>query len=179
MPQIIEYFDKSFLEREGPDLDSVLQSLERSKQKFLSALEQVPEDLLHHSSAEGKWSPAEVADHVCRANFFFLEALNLALERTKNPSLPIPTAPKGQLSSEGKPMAPEEESPRAGRSRAGLTSDLEQSVGLLGEIGPQLEDAGQLDKLARELHFFAPVTALELLRLASWHMRHHARQLSS
>ena len=76
-------------------------------------------------------------------------------------------------------MAPEEESPRAGRSRADLIVDLEQSVGLLVEIGPQLEDAGQLNKLARELHFFAPVTALELLRLASWHMRHHARQLSS
>ena len=136
MPQITEYFDKSFLEREGQTLESVLESLERSKQKFLSALEQVPEDLLHHSSAEGKWSPAEVADHVSRANFFFLKALNLALERAKNPSLPIPTAPKGQLSSEGKPMAPEEESPRAGRSRAELTSDLEQSVSLFQQIGP-------------------------------------------
>ena len=177
--QISEYFDKSFLEREGPDLDSVLQSLERSKQKFLSALEGVPEDSLQVSPAEGKWSPAEVADHVCRANFFFLEALNLALKRAKNPSLPIPTAPRGQLSSEGKPMAPEEESPRAGRSRAELTSDLEQSVSLFQQIGPQLEAAGQINKVARELHFFAPATALELLRLASWHMRHHARQLSS
>lgn len=179
MPQISEYFDKSFLEREGADLGTVLLSLEKSKQKFLSTLEGVPDEALQLSPAEHKWSPAQVADHVIRANFFFLEALELALERTKNPTLPIPTAPKGQLSSEGKPMAPEEEAPRAGRSRSELVTDLERSVGELEYLGPPLEAAGQLDKLARELHFFAPMTALELLRLASWHMRHHARQLSS
>ena len=39
MPQISEYFDKSFLEREGADLETVLLSLEKSKQKFLSTLE--------------------------------------------------------------------------------------------------------------------------------------------
>ena len=179
MPQISEYFDKSFLEREGADLKTVLVSLEKSKQKFLTTLEGVPEERLQVSPAESKWSPAEVADHVVHANFFFLEALELALERAKNSSLPIPTTPKGQLSSEGKPMAPEEEAPRAGRSRAELILDLEQSVSQLEHIGPRLEAAGQLDKLARELHFFAPMTALELLRLASWHIKHHARQLSS
>ena len=179
MPQITDYFDKTFLEREGSDLGTVLDSLEKSKQKFLSTLEGVPEGRLQLSPAEHKWSPAEVADHVIRANFFFLEALKLALERAKNPSLPIPSAPKGRLSSEGKPVAPEEEVLRAGRSRAELLLDLEQSVSQLEHIGPRLEESGQLNKLARELPFFAPMTALELLRLASWHMRHHARQLSS
>jgi len=179
MPQISEYFDKSFLEREGTDLGTVLQSLEKSKQIFLTTLEGVSDKALHLSPAEHRWSPAQVADHVIRANLFFLEALELALERATNPSLPIPTAPKGQLSGEGKPMAPEEEAPRAGRSRAELILDLEQSVSQLEHIGPRLEAAGQLGKLAREVHFFAPMTALELLRLASWHMRHHTRQLSS
>jgi len=179
MPQITEYFDKSFLEREGPDLGTVLQSLEKSKQKFLSTLEGVSDEALQRSPAEHKWSPAQVADHVIRANLFFLEALELALERADNPSIPIPTAPKGRLSSEGKPLAPEEEAPRAHRSRAELVENLEQSVRQIEHIGPQLEAAGQLDKLARELHFFAPMTALELLRLASWHLKHHVRQLSS
>jgi len=179
MPQISEYFDKSFLEREGSDLGTVLLSLERSKQKFLATLEGVPDEHLQLAPAEGKWSPAQIADHVVRVNQICVVALNLSLERAKNPTLPIPTAPKGRLSSEGKPIAPDEEQPRAGRTRAELVADLEQSVKQLEHIGPPIEAAGQLDKLARELPFFAPMTALELLRLASWHMRHHARQLSS
>ncbi len=178
MPQIIEYFDKTFLEREGSDLETTLESLERSKQKFLSVLEQVPDERLQLAPAEGRWSPAQITDHVIRVNQICVSALDLSLERAKNPSLPIPTSPKGQLSSKGKPMAPDEE-PRADRTRAELVTNLEQSVQQLEQIGPQVEQAGQLENLAREMPFFAPMTALELLKLASWHMRHHAKQLSS
>lgn len=67
----------------------------------------------------------------------------------------------------------------AGVTRAELLGALHVRVDELKVAGRQVESAGKLAVVSLTGGFFGPLTGLEVLGLASVHLRHHAKQLLS
>lgn len=154
---------------------------------FLAAMAGVHPDAWQRPRAPGKWSPAALALHVCRAYEFGHDAAATgAVMRLKVPPaaawvsrvvvLPLLLAldrfPKGA-------DAPGEVLPdldEAGRlTPALLATRLGASA---GQALALLRDTARANRSFRCTHaYFGPMRALTTLRLLSAHTRHHARGL--
>ena len=178
MPEITALFPKGFLQRQGTSLEACLDSLNRAAALLETNLSRVPDEAFHAPVQPGKWSPAEIADHVVKANHLFTHALEIGLQRTRNPSLDVLHMPKGQVTADGRAISPTEEEPTPGRARTELNADLKASVARLEEAAKNLAQSGGLDVDCVDQSFFGPMTGLECLQLMAWHTAHHAKQLS-
>ena len=78
MKEIEAYFPKDYLARQGGSVDEVMKKLEAGTARFSEALTHLDETTLHQPVSEGKWSPAEIADHVVRVN----RNITRAIQRT-------------------------------------------------------------------------------------------------
>ena len=178
MPEITALFPKGFLQRQGTSLEACLDSLNRAAALLETNLSRVPDEAFHAPVQPGKWSPAEIADHVVKANHLFTHALEIGLQRTRNPGLDVLHMPKGQVTEDGRAISPPEEEPTLGRARAELKADLEASFVQLEHAATTLDQAGGLFTECVDQSFFGPMTGLECLQLMAWHTAHHAKQLS-
>lgn len=172
MREIESWYPKDFLLRQGQSLDAVVESLKKIQAELQTRLSDTGDDALYKPIAEGKWSLAETADHLVRANNLF----SLALERIKEGLEPL-VMPRGRVTDDGRAISPDEEAPIAGRMRTALKDDLEASFARLIKAARQLEEIGKLEHICIHQSFFGPMTGLEAMRLMAWHPRHHLRQI--
>lgn len=168
MPEISEFLPKGFLERQGITLPEVLNNLRQAGDEFTIRLEQ---SALYIPVAQGKWSPAQISDHLCTANLFFAKCL----DRTLNGKAPM-TMPKGQVTDDGRALSPAGE-PRADRTRLELLEDHLGAFEALERHGKTIETLGLLETTCVHQSFFGAMTSLEVLRLCAWHTRHHTAQI--
>jgi uncharacterized damage-inducible protein DinB len=170
MTELEAPFDKAFLARQGvvpADLDA---RLRQAAQDFSSALSALDEGAFYVPLAEGKWSPAQIADHVVRANGLFARALERLLEGKD-----IIRMPKGRVTADGRAISPEE--PLPNRVQTELVQDFAASAERLRAAFGQVAEAGRLGDVCIFQSFFGEMSALELMQLSVWHIRNHGRQI--
>ena len=138
------------------------------------ALSEVEETDFYAPVAEGKWSPAELTDHLVKANELFGQALKNVLEDKA-----IVQMERGKVTDDGRPLSPTAEEPTADRPRSALTEAFEETFEHLRTKGAQVKEVNQLDRVCIDQSFFGPMTGLETLQLCAWHVRHHTKQLPS
>ena len=172
MREIADLYPKAFLARQGRSRADLEPRLNAVAESFLATLAALDAERLHESVAPGKWSPAQIAEHVGRANTLFARALEGAL--AGEPPLRMP---RGRVSEDGRPLAPAEEEPEGGLSLERLALELRASVARLQEAARALEAAGSLEEACLEQSFFGAMSGLEVVQLAAWHTRHHEKQL--
>jgi uncharacterized damage-inducible protein DinB len=177
VPEITALLPKGFLERQGVTFQDVQASLERARGFLNATLERVPDGAFHAPIAPGKWSPAEIADHVIKANHLFAHALEIGLKRTTDSSLEFLKMPRGRVTDDGRAIAPTDEQPTPGRERHALKADLERSFAHLVQVAQNLNDVNGLTVTCVDQSFFGPMNAQECLQLMAWHTAHHAKQL--
>ena len=169
---ITSYFPKSVFDRRFSSVGEAAVGLDAGCEEVIARLQGLTAAELDTPRAPGKWSAAEIVDHLVLANRLFCRALGTTFAGT-----PPPVMPRGHLSEDGKPVAAPEAEPRAGRSRAELTADLRESTTGLVDLGKRLDAVGKADAPCLVHAFFGQLTVLECLQLAAWHMRWHLRQL--
>ena len=172
MKEIEAYFPKDYLARQGGSVDEVVKKLEAGTARFSETLAAVNEPAFRTPVSEGKWSPAEIADHVVRVN----KLLAVTLRRTVKGLEPL-ALPRGKVTSEGRPISPEAGVPEPGRSLEALLGDLQRSREDLTDAAREAEGINKENDLCMVQPFLGPLSVLECLQLASWHVRHHHRQL--
>lgn len=177
MLEITALLPKGFLERQGLTLEGVQISLERARGLLDTNLESVLDEAFHKPITSGKWSPAEIADHVINVNQLVAHALEIGLRRTEDASLEIVQMPRGRLTDDGRTIAPSGTEPTPGRPRGSLQADLGLSFTHLTRVAHDLNAAGGLGTVCVDQSFFGPMTGLECLQLIAWHTAHHARQV--
>lgn len=177
MPEITALFPKGFLMRQGETFEMVQSSLERARALFETKLNDVPDSAFHQAIAPGKWSPAEIADHVLKANHLFAQALEIGFKRTADSRLEILSMPRGQVTDDGRAIAPTDEEPTPGRSREALRTDFNLSFAHLARAAHDLNAANGLGTVCVDQSFFGQMNGQECLQLIAWHTAHHARQL--
>lgn len=177
MPEIAGLFPKGFLARQGETLEAVQSSLERARALLQANISLVPDDGFHAAIAPGKWSPAEIADHVIKANQLFTRALEIGLKRSADPGFEMLQMPRGQVTDDGRAIAPSDEEPTPGRSRQALQADLDLSFAHLVRAAQDLQAAHGLGTVCVNQSFFGEMNGQECLQLIAWHTAHHARQL--
>ena len=170
MPELNEYLSKAFLERQGQDLPAVLESLRIARDELSTRLESLT-GALYCPIRPDAWSPAQTIDHLNVANAFFAKCL----ERTVLGKSPI-IMPRGQITKDGRAINPAGE-PRADRNASDLLRDHLAAFAALETGANAVHAAGLLETVCVIQSFFGPSTALELLRLAAWHTKHHTAQL--
>ena len=170
MKEIEAYFPKDYLARQGGSVDEVVKKLEAGTARFSESLASLND--LHTPVTEGKWSPAEIADHVVRVN----KLLSGAVARTAKGREPL-SLPRGKVSSEGRPISPEAGVPEPGRSLEALLDDLQSTREDVTNAAREAEGVNKENELCMVQPFLGPLSVLECLQLASWHVRHHHRQL--
>jgi uncharacterized damage-inducible protein DinB len=177
VPEITALLPKGFLERQGVTFVTVQSSLERARTLLDAKLARVPDGVFHSPIAPGKWSPAEIADHVIKANHLFAHALEIGLRRTANASLEILKMPRGRVTDDGRAIAPTDEEPTPGRPRDALKADLDMSFAHLVRAALDLDAVHGLGTVCVDQSFFGPMNGQECLQLMAWHTAHHAKQL--
>jgi DinB superfamily len=168
MIEIQDYLSKAFLERQGVTLEQVLESLHQAKSEFTDKLERAN---LYEPVMAGKWTPAKITDHLNTANAFFA----VCLERAIHDKKPL-VMPKGHVTDDGRAINPGQE-PRANLSREDLKRNFEITFEAFDRFAKKLEMPELQMKICVTQSFFGELTTLEVLRLCSWHTRHHAAQL--
>lgn len=166
--EIAEYYPKGFLARQGGSLGEVAERLRRVGRAFLAALEPWDDADFARPLAPGKWSPAQIADHLVRANQLFARAIEGA--GTSGETLRMA---RGRVTEDGRAIAPEEQEPIPNRIRGDLAQDFGASLERLVEAAQRADPA----LACLEHAFFGEMTVLEVLQLAAWHVRHHTKQL--
>ena len=123
------------------------------------------------SPAPGRWSPAQVTEHVLKVNEVVAEIAAQLLSQT--PRLPPPSGP-GQVIG-GKRVSPERLEPGPGAAWADLAGRWQVACERLNAVSARLQDA---DLSRRYAHpFLGEIDAHDWLRMATFHTRHHRRQL--
>lgn len=177
MPEINQFFPKRILEAQGPTLDAVLGRLETATSEFRSRLSALPDEALHEPVRMGAWSPAQYADHLVRSNTAVSKVLAYTRKRQARPELPPIVMARGEVTADGRPLAPEVVRPVPGRDRDELIGELEACRVRLTDEARALEAAGQLGTETHTHAFFGPVNGLECVQMAAWHTGHHANHL--
>ncbi|MEX2540963.1 MAG: DinB family protein [Trueperaceae bacterium] len=172
MTQIDSYYPKSVFLQTDSSLPTALERLADAGGRLRAVLETLDDEALRSSPVGGKWSPAEVSDHLILATGLLAKVVVRACG-DRSP----PVMPKGELSSEGKPVSPPLVVPRTGRAREELVADLRQTVEDLERAVRRASDLGKLDRVALSHSFFGELSVLECLQMAGWHFEHHLRQL--
>ena len=121
--------------------------------------------------APGRWSPAQVTEHVLMVNEAVAEIVVQLLAHT--PRLPPPSGP-GQMIG-GKRVSPERLVPGPGAAWAELAGRWHAARERLTAAAVCLEDA---DLSRRYAHpFLGEIDAHDWVRMATFHTRHHRKQL--
>jgi uncharacterized damage-inducible protein DinB len=166
-----------------PDLDSIIQYNHTVTAEILARARAIPAEKWIVPRAPGKWSPAQVVEHVTKsyeshrkmlvepitlslvgsvkawaARAFFLPGLfaagDFSQEGLKSPAFIYPNEV---------PAPQEELLPRFEASSAGLEADLHEAV------------AAQREKIVHP--FFGGLAPADLLQFVAIHGKHHARQI--
>lgn len=173
MPEITAWYPKDFLLRQGQTLPEVLEHLNTATREVQRQLEASSEAALQQPVSAGRWSRAQIADHLVLANQLFSQAFQQRL--TLGTVLEME---RGQVTDDGRAISPAAEEPRQGRTRDQLILDLQDSLFELVRLAQRASDQAVLETVCIHQSFFGPMTGLELLRLAAWHVRHHGKQLA-
>lgn len=121
---------------------------------------------------EGRWSPAQVAEHVAIVNEGVARILKLLL--SDRPLRDGPAA-SGPSQGDGR-VAPSGLEPGEGQTWAELQPRWQASAALLDDAAARL---GEADLSRRFVHpFLGPIDAHDWMRMATYHVRHHRRQLT-
>lgn len=121
--------------------------------------------------AQGRWSPAQVAEHVLIVNEGVGRIVGLLL--SDKPLRQGPRTPGETL--DGRRLAPPGLEPGDGTPWADLQPRWQASQQTLRELGARLPDA---DLSRRFFHpFMNDLDAHDWYRMATYHTRHHRRQL--
>ncbi len=124
------------------------------------------------SPAEGRWSPAQVTEHVLLVNENVSRIVALLLSDT--PLRAGPAVPGETVG--GKRMAPPGLEPGKGLPWATLEPRWQSSQALLTDLAARLEGA---DLTRRYFHpFLGEIDAHDWTRMVTFHLRHHCRQLA-
>jgi len=158
--------------RQGRTLPEVESTLRANLEHYEGVLRNLTPPQVTAPVAPEKWTPAEVNDHVCRANRLYLEAARRA--GWGDPPFELPL---GRLTDDGRMMT-EAALPELGKiERRQLAQALTASVEALIAAAQRAERSGKLGTVYVDGGFFGPLTGLETVQLASAHIFHHARQL--
>lgn len=169
--EIEELFPKTFLARQGSSFERLQERLRLVGDEFVAALGAVDE-MMFYTSKAGKWTPAQIADHVVRANRLFGKALGGVCDGCE-----VLVMARGQVTEDGRPLAPAEEEPSPGEARGDLIRDFERTLERLLAAGERTARAGLLSEVCIDQAFFGLMTGLECLQLSVWHIHHHTKQL--
>jgi hypothetical protein len=166
--------DNPFLSRFG-DAAHCLRLLERSQRELFKLLNDLSDEELHRFPTPGVWSCAEVIEHTAKAEDSFARVIRRLRRVAQGENLPALVVPAGQLSAQGKPVAPEILQPK-GMHRGELEAALHSTRAfLLKEVG---ESGDLINHPATFTHmFFGEVNALGWLQCAVFHQRHHLEQI--
>lgn len=170
--EIEAYYSKTFLARQGATLAELRRRLCDVAASFEHTLQGVDDEVFYEPITPGKWSPAQIADHLVKANALFARAL-----ATPTQGGDIIQMARGRVTEDGRPIAPQEEEPAPDQPRAELRAAFNTSFAELIRVAQTSENADKLFETCIYQSFFGPMTGLELLQLAAWHTRHHEKQL--
>jgi hypothetical protein len=170
--QISDYYPKSYFTGRHPGIEGAATELGAACQRLCSLLENLSDDELQRPFAPGKWSPAEVADHLVLVNEVLAQSVAGACA-----GFPPIQLPKGYLSDEGKALSPPQGEPRPGRGRSELLVDVRRTASDLIAQAERAHELERLDVVGLVHSFFGEMTALECLQLAAWHTERHVRRL--
>lgn len=172
MRAIESYCPKAILRSGRASRAEAGECLRTGTARLLGVLEAVAEETLRRPVAPGKWSLAQIADHLVLVNQLLASLIDRACL-----GKPAPVMAMGMLSDEGRPVAPEATLPRDGRLRAELLRDAADAERVLLDAVARAAEQGALDQACVCHGFFGELTTLECLQLAGWHVEHHLRQL--
>ncbi|CAA9587390.1 MAG: hypothetical protein AVDCRST_MAG86-3796 [uncultured Truepera sp.] len=171
MSPIKQFFPKTMLGQQGHTLKEVEVKLRVNLERYKVVLGYLTSAQCFAPVAPNKWTPAEITDHLYRANQYHEAVAQLC---RGNPPLVLPL---GKLTEEGT-MVTEAALPDVG-GKVLLQAVEMLSVGVEDLIAAA-QRAEHLDKVGGVCltsGFFGPLTGLERLQLASAHIAHHTRQL--
>ena len=157
--------------RQGSSWEALQARLPVVGEDFVTMLGAVDEAAFY-AAAAGKWTPAQIADHVIRANGLFGKSLEYVVG-----GKPLIVMSRGRVTEDGRALAPAEEQPTPDRAREDLIQTFEVGLARLLAAGKRNAKAGLLPNVCLDQAFFGPMTGLECLQLAAWHIRHHTKQL--
>ena len=170
MKQIEEYLPLTVLQRQGSTVEEARLSLERAVERFIEDLVAVGEERLHAPIGEGRWGPAQYADHLYRVTLLYVDGVEAAARG----EAPVEHA-KGWITASGGLVSLPEGEPLAGRSRAALEHDLRSSTTALIDAVHRAVAAGAADRVSHVNPYFGPLTPIGCLQMAAVHARHHSR----
>lgn len=171
MKQIEEYFPQALLQRHGLTVEEAEQSLKRAVERFIEDLAGVSEEQLHTPIGEGRWNPAQYADHLYRVTLLYVEGV----ERAASGEAATVEHERGWVTDSGGLVSLPEGEPVAGRSRAELEHDLRSSTTALVDAVHLALAGGAADRVTHVNPYFGPLTPLGCLQMAAVHARHHSR----
>lgn len=154
----------------GDAPEEILSGLHGAFDRFESALQQQQDHWLA-PPAEGRWSPAQVTEHVLIVNEGVARIVALLL--SGKPLRPGGSAPGETV--DGRRVAPAGLEPGEGQAWEELQGRWVGSRAALVALGNRVSQAD----LSRTFHhpFLGEIDAHDWLRMATYHTRHHRRQL--
>jgi hypothetical protein len=167
---------------------SAFEEHDRALRSFIAACERVPSEKWHLAHSPGKWSPADVALHLCHAYELACDTaagapgMRMLVTRRKAwalRTLLLPVILSTGRFPQGVP-APEEVIPDRTVSNRLTRDDTLARLERAAQGGAEgLESAAEERPTTRVMHaYFGALTPLTALRLLSAHTRHHARGLA-
>lgn len=168
-----QFFANTLIVQQGRTLAEVGRSLYANLESYLTLANDLSKTQFYTPAKNGNWTPADITDHLHRANLLYRKAV-LRASRDEEPIM----LPVGQLTDDGKMVAEVALPNPAGRSRSELLGTLSLSVDELVAVGQEAESFGKLEIVCLTGGFFGPLTGLAVLGLASAHIRHHEKPLS-
>lgn len=173
MKQIEEYYPVAVLQRYVSTVAEVEPSLVRAVESFVAELVTIEEERLHAPIGEGRWSPAEYADHLYRVTLLYVEGVESAARGEAAVEYQ-----KGWVTDSGGLVSLPQGEPVAGRSLPELERDLRSSTTtLIAAVRQALAD-GATDRVSHVNPYFGPLTPLGCMQIATVHARHHSKHLA-
>jgi len=157
--------------------EECLARLEASRLELLRLLEGMSDERLFRRPGPGRWSPAEVAEHIALVE----ESAGKVIRRLRKVALgeaePFPPAPPGQTRPDGRRLAPSAVEPKGGLSRPELLAFLRV---VRERLVAEVKESGE-KRLAHPPTYGHPflgeLTGLGWLQTLVYHERHHLRQM--
>ena len=134
-------------------------------------LRAIPDHRLHQPVQEGKWSPAEHADHVIKAAEAFAAQIEAHLA-----GQPVAEAPLAYRWPDGRIVAPDFILPSTGRTRQDLEAGVSTVHARLEAAVRAAVEAGRGDTPCVATGIFAPFTPIQAMQMNAGHLQHHMPQ---
>lgn len=166
-----DYLPKEYLASQGATLEEATASAERAVGLFVGLLRQLSAEQLQTPLGDGRWTPAEYADHVYRSMSFGCEIVTGVCGGAG----PV-ESPRGTMLPDGRMVTMAEGQPVAGRPLAELERDLSASLAALIASCERARAQG-LEDAEFWLHpFFGMLNLTEMMQMAAVHAVHHAKR---